>query len=203
MTSCTTLMWQKQKARKLPLDSPLILYCTGHDSPQSSPFTAGHAGAYNPATSLGVRAACGGKARQAWRHRGLKRDTSPLTDHSAVRHNVVPWSHCRVRGAVAGLAAVSRLCGAATVAEATSEAGHSRVTLVTEIAITSGASTVTGGHSGVTGTSRPRPPLSTRAAQAGQVVAAQDLAHHVGPRAATSPITLSLVNTCPSRALYT
>lgn len=36
-------------------------------------------------------------------------------------------------------AAVSRLCGAAGVAEATSEAGHSRVTLVTETAITSGA----------------------------------------------------------------
>lgn len=63
----------------------------------------------------------------------------------------------RDRAVVRTLPIPSRVCGEATVVQPrATEAGHSRVTLVTKIAITSGARTVTGGHSGVTG-SRPRP----------------------------------------------
>lgn len=64
---------------------------------------------------------------------------------------------------------------------AASGAGHSRVTLVTETAITSGASTVTGGHSGVTGTPGPAHASRRLPPSPPNLWPRQDAARHAGP----------------------
>lgn len=127
------------------------------------------------ATSLGVEQAqtgvgraCGGgrggggrqAGRQAWRHQisvtllcglvtALRRVTAGVPDGAPG-----PWQACE---------------GRPLRRRAARQAGHSTShSHVTKTAIKSGGRTVTGGHSGVTGSSWPRPRLPTRHAPAGE-----------------------------------